>query len=117
MAYVTTCESLLFSSHDVLFDSQASVNVYWNKDLLKSLQKSPNEVILNGVQANANGVVMIQEGDFEAVGKVYYSPESTANILSYAVMVEEWNDVTYDKAYDRFLLKPKGSETILSFCR
>ena len=39
------------------------------------------------MQAKADGVIIDLEGDFEDVGKVYYSGDSTANILSYAVMV------------------------------
>ena len=65
--------------------------------------------MLNGVQAKASRVAMDQKGDFLDVGKCYFSREATANILSYAVMVDGGNDVSYDKVNDRFILKPAGS--------
>ena len=116
-AYVTTCETALFSRDDVLLDSQASVNVFCNRKLLRNVRDSEKDIILNGVQAGAKGVRISQEGDFSDVGKVYYSENSTANILSYAVMVDQGNDVAYDKASDSFVLKPLGSETTYKFCR
>ena len=74
-------------------------------------------MILNGVQAKADGVVIDLEGQFKDVGKVYYRKESTANILSYAVMVNLGNRVSYDQSNDRFLLQPVGSKQVYSFCR
>ena len=117
VAYVTTCELVLFSRDDVLLDSQASVNVFCNPMLLKNVRKSDRQVVLNGVQSNANGVNITMEGDFGDVGTVYYSNESTANILSCAVMVDQGNDVRYDQKFDRFELRPAGSKQVYSFCR
>ena len=115
--YVTTSEKILFSKDDVLLDSQASVNVFYNQLLLKNVRKSERQVLLNGVQSGASGVRINQEGDFKAVGRVYFSSEATANILSYAVMVDEGNAVSYDQGNDRFELRPAGSNLIYSFCR
>ena len=116
-AYITTGETVLFSRDDVLLDSQASVNVFCNEKLLRNVRKSEKRVVLNGVQAKANGVIIDLEGDFGEVGRVYFSKDSTANILSYAVMVDQGNDVSYDKRNDRFLLKPVGSKKVYSFSR
>ena len=93
-AYVTGCKKVLFSRFDVLLDSQASVNVFCNRNLLRNVRESDRHIVLNGVQAGADGVTIKQEGDFDDVGKVYFSKESTANILPYAVMVDMGNDVT-----------------------
>ena len=117
VAYVTSGEIVLFSRDDVLLDSQASVNVFCNDKLLRNVRKSAKRVVLNGVQAKADGVVIELEGDFGEVGKVYFSRDSSANILSYAVMVDQGNDVSYDKLNDRFLLKPLGSSKVYSFSR
>ena len=117
VAYVTTVERVLFSRDDVLLDSQASVNVFCNRELLSNVRRSSMKVVLNGVQAKASGVTIDQEGDFRDIGKCYFSKEATANILSYAVMVDEGNDVSYDKANDRFILRPSGSGKVYSFCR
>ena len=115
--YVTTTETVLFSADDVLLDSQASVNVFSNRSLLRNIRKSQNNVILNGVQSNIEGILIDQEGDFDEIGKVYFSGSSTANILSYAVMVDGGNHVSYDQENDRFLLRPAGGSRVLSFCR
>ena len=115
--YVTTLETVLFAKDDVLLDSQASVNVFCNRALLNNVRKSDRNVVLNGVQSGAAGVKITQEGDFNDVGKVYYSSEATANILSYAVMVDGGNRVRYDQRNDRFLLRPVGSNMVDSFCR
>ena len=117
IAYVTISELVLFSRDDVLLDSQASVNVFCNPLLLRNVRKSDRQVVLNGVQSKAEGVKITLEGDFGDVGKVYYSDESTANILSCAVMVDEGNDVRYNQQYDRFELRPVNSKKIYSVCR
>ena len=117
VAYITSGEIVLFSRDDVLLDSQASVNVFCNEKLLRNVRKSDKRVILNGVQAKADGVIIELEGDFGEVGKVYFSKESTANILSYAVMVDQGNDVSYDKLNDQFVLIPVGSSKTYSFSR
>ena len=57
------------------------------------------------------------EGDFETLGKVYYSANTTANILSYAVMIDSGNSITYEQADDSFILKPKDSEERYIFSR
>jgi hypothetical protein len=69
------------------------------------------------VQADAEGVIVDQEGQFEQLGKVYYSPESTANILSYAAMVDAGHDVSYDGQNVRFLLRPLESKRVLTFSK
>jgi hypothetical protein len=48
---------------------------------------------------------------------VYYSDKTTANILSYAVMVDSGNTITYEQASDSFILKPKDSSEEFSFSR
>ena len=117
VVYVTSLETVLFTRNDVLLDSQASVNVFCNRDILSNVRESAKKVMLNRVQAKATGVKINQEGDFNEVGKCYFSKDATANILSYAVMVDEGNDVSYDKVNDRFILRPAKSSRVYSFCR
>lgn len=117
VAYVTSRETVLFSRNDVLLDSQASINVFCNEKLLRNVRKSDKRVVLNGVQAKADGVVIDLEGEFGEVGKAHFSKDSTANILSYAVMVDQGNDVSYDKINDLFTLIPIGSSKVYSFSR
>lgn len=80
------------------------------------MKKSDRQVVLNGVQSNANRVTITMKGDFGDVGKVYYSNESTANILSCAVMVDQGSEVRYDPMFDRFELRPANSKKVYSFC-
>ena len=117
VAYVTSSEIVLFSRDDVLLDSQASVNDFCNPLLLSNVRKSDRHVVLNGVQSKADGVKITLEGDFGDIGKVYYSDESTANILSCAVMVDQGNNIRYDQQFDRFELRPAKSKKVYSFCR
>ena len=62
--------------------------------------------MLNGVQANAKGVRVSEEGYFNEVGNVYYSPNATANILSFAAMVDDDAKIRYDQHESRFTLQP-----------
>lgn len=101
----------------MLLDSQASVNVFCNQDLLRNVRRSDRDVVLNGVQLGIEGVKITQEGDFGDVGKFYYSDKSAANILSYAVMVDQGNRDRYDEINDRFELRPTNSKKVYSFCR
>ena len=101
----------------MLLDNQASINVFRNPDLLKEIRKSTKEIVLNGVQTSAGGVKIDEEGDFNEVGPVYFSREATANILSFAAMVDRGADIRYDPKSERFTLQPKDSDNIYSFCQ
>ena len=115
--FVTASEVVLFSKDDVLLDSQASVNVFCNPLLLQNVRKSDRQVLLSGEQSGASGVRITQEGDFKDVERVYFSSKATANILSYAVMVDEGNAVSYDQSNDRFELRTLKSNLVYSFWR
>ena len=114
VAYVTSLETVLFARNDVLLDSQASVNVFCNRELLSNVREYKKKVVLNGVQTKASGVSISQEGNF-CVGRCYFSKEATANILPLALMVDEGNDVNYDKRNGRFILRPAKSSKVYSF--
>ena len=116
-AFVTTDEVALFTRSHVLLDNQASVNVFCNAQLLTSIRKSQRRIILNGVQLEAKGVKVDLEGDFGDIGPVYFSHGATANILSFAAMVDRGADIRYDHEAGRFTLQPAGSQTIYSFSR
>lgn len=117
LAFITTEETILFSRHDILLDNQASVNIFSNSDLLKDIRRAENGITLNGVQADAKGVLVDMEGTFNEIGQVYYSAKATANILSFAAMVDSGAEVTYEQGNGRFTLRPAASNNIYSFCR
>ena len=45
--YLTTHETVLFTRNHVLFDNQATINIFNNIDLLTNVRKSKNTVLLN----------------------------------------------------------------------
>ena len=116
-AFITTDEVALFTRSHVLLDNQASVNIFCNASLLTGIRKSPHAILLNGVQLGATGVKVDQEGDFGEIGPVYYSRGATANILSFAAMVDSGADIQYDHEAGRFNLTPAGSRSTYSFSR
>ena len=116
-AFVASNEVVLFARGHILLDNQASVNVFSNGDLLTDIRRCEHGILLNGVQADAPAVRVDYEGDFGEVGPVYFSRKATANILSFAAMVDRGADIRYDQAAGRFTLQPKGSKLIYSFCR
>ena len=116
-ASVTTNEVILFARSHVLLDNQASVNVFCNADLLTDVRRSKHGILLNGVQADAQGVRVDYEGNFGEVGPVYYSRRATANILSFAAMVDRGAEIRCNHIAGRFTLQPRGSKNIYSFCR
>lgn len=116
-AYVTTNEAAMFTREDVLLDSQASVNVFCNADLITNIKPADKDITLQGVDAGAKGISICKEGEFRSLGKVYYSTKTAANILSYAVMVDSGNKISYDQPSDTFTLISKGDQETFAFKR
>ena len=116
-AFVTVDSSVLFSRSHVLLDNQASVCIFSNRDLLTDVKLSENQIVLNGVQSDAKGVRVNEEGLFNEFGNVYYCEKATANILSFAALVDEGAQIRYNQRESRFTLQPKGSDIIYIFCR
>ena len=56
-------------------------------------------------------------GKFNDIGEVYYSENSTADILWFAAMEDAGADIRYDQKNSRFTLNPRNSKNIYSFCR
>ena len=115
MANVTATETCLFSKYDVLLDNEASLNVFSNRDLVKNLRKSTRSITMHGVESNSSGVNIEMEGEFNEIGTVFVSEKASANILSFAAQVDSGATMTYDSEFDRFIMKPAGSENLYSF--
>ena len=116
-AYVTPAEAAMFTREDVLLDSQASVNVFCNADLITNIKLADKDITLQGVDAGAKGINICEEGEFRSLGKVYYSTKTAANILSYAVMVDSGNQISYHQPSDSFTLTFKGDKESFVFRR
>ena len=93
------------------------MNVFSNKDLLHDVGVAKRTITLKGVEQGIRGVSIRDEGYFETLGKVYFSEKTTANILSYAVMIDSGNSITYERASDSFILEPKDSSDEFIFSR
>ena len=116
-AYVTSTEAAMSTQEDDLLDSQASVNVFCNADLIRNIGVAEKDITLQGVDAGAKGIHISEEGDFRSLGKVYYSEKTAANILSYAVMVDSGNNISYHQPSDSFTLTFKGDKETFVFRR
>jgi hypothetical protein len=108
-------ETVLFTAGEVLIDSQASVNVFNSKHLLRNIRKCRSPIVLNGVQSGAPGVAIDMEGDFNELGPVFYSEGSSAKILSLGQLVDSGGDVRYETEHDHFTLRPKTSNSLYTF--
>ena len=116
-AHVTTTELCCFSKYDVLLDNEASLNVFSNRDLLTNIRKSSKNIVMKGVDASGDGVKIDTEGDFNEIGAVFVSENSSANIPSFAAQVDSGATVLYDHLEDRFSLTPPGSANTYIFGR
>ena len=117
IANVTATETCFFSKYDVLLDNEASLNVFRNRDLVRNIRRSARSITMHGVENGSNGVSIELEGEFNELGTVFVSEEASANILSFAAQVDSGATMTYDSSYDRFVMKPAGSDSVYSFCR
>ena len=63
-------EKAMFTRYDILLDTEASLNVFCNKDLLTNVTRATHHVVMTGVDSNAKGVKVIEQGQFEKVGVV-----------------------------------------------
>ena len=65
----------------ILLDSQSTISVFKNKDMLLNIRRSPHvlRAITNGGFQDSNMI-----GDFPNLGEVWYNEASIANILSLA---------------------------------
>ena len=66
----------------VLLDSQSNCNIFCNKDLLTNVRLKPGDGLT--IHTNGGNLTTNLVGDVKNYGKVWYSSESLANILSVA---------------------------------
>jgi hypothetical protein len=92
----------------VLLDSQSTVDVFHNSELLTNIRS-----VSRGMRINSHGGTSItnQQGDLPGYGTVWYDPAGIANILSLSKVKQKFR-VTYDSAAsDTFIVhKPGGTD-------
>ena len=77
--------SSLINPNWILLDSESTVCVFCNKDLLTNIGESPDGEVLK-VYTNGGSQESKLVGTLEGFGEVWYNPKSLANILSMAAV-------------------------------
>lgn len=86
--------------NDILCDNQASVSIFLNKDLVSNIRNADKEILVRGV----GGVLAVKlEEDVKRFGKVYFHPESLANILCFYHLANK-KMITYDDQKYEFVV-------------
>ena len=80
----------------LLLDSQSTVDVFCNADLLEGIHKVNTTLT---IRCNAGRKTTHWKGYLPGYGKVWYYPEGIANILSLSRVKQRYR-VTYDSAVD-----------------
>ena len=88
-----------FHPNDILCDNQASVSIFLNKDLVSNIRNADKEILVRGV----GEVLSVKlEADVKRFGKVYFHPESLANILCFYHLANKM--ITYDDQKYEFVV-------------
>jgi hypothetical protein len=116
MEELVTEESFQFAQVDgrlpkswVLLDSQSTVNIFYNKDLLKDI-KATNQCMC--MCCNAGWMVMNLIRKLPGYpSKVWYNPDGITNIIS-LTDAEKYFPMCYDSAWEKAFVveKPNGTE-------
>ena len=98
-------------SNELLLDTQASIHIIANPDLIEKMTKMNNPIIVQGITKDTIRVTL--QGTLATVGiTVYHSPHIAANILSYSKL-QETHVCIFD--HDTFQATPKCNGPVLTF--
>ena len=91
----------------VLLDNQSTVDVFWNKELLKDIHEADTTL---DIHCNAGVSSTNKMGTLLGYGRVWYHPSSIANILSLSQVWEHYQVTFNSEVENRFLVtKPNGT--------
>ena len=97
---------------DILLDNQASVSIFGSREMLHNIRSAPHPVVITGVSdAPEARFTATQIGAFKSFENVYFSPNSTANMLSFQE-IQKYRSISCQILSDVLLLMV--SSTILS---
>jgi hypothetical protein len=92
----------------ILLDNQSTVDVFYNKALLRNIQKLPTQM---DIHCNAGVTTTNLVGDLPGYGEVWYHPNGIVNILSLA-RVKEKHRVTFDSyGKNKFIVHKQDGTT------
>jgi hypothetical protein len=75
----------LIDENYVLCDTESTVHVFRNKDLLSNLRRAESPIYIEGV---CGGISVNQVGDYGVIKDVYYHKDVLANILCFDILAE-----------------------------
>ena len=98
----------------ILLDTQASIHIFHDPNIVSDVRSSDSPVTVQGITGDRVRVTM--EGTIREIGlRGYYSPNMTANIISYHKL-KDTHAVQYDEETDTFTAVPAGGPTLTFIC-
>ena len=102
-----------FGRNAILLDSQASLHVTGNADLLGPLYDVKPRT-LGGVQQGAEGLLLTKAGQFGAITKcMHYHRDASATLLSFTCLVDDGIEPERMKEEDCWKITLKSGETMI----
>ena len=98
---------------EVGLDTCAGASIFSSREYLSRVHDSKDNLIINGIHKEGCSLTCDQEGD-SVFGPVYYNPDATINVLSYALMKDHCYKVWQDAKDDIFCVQhQKNGDTYL----
>lgn len=101
-----------FHRNDVHLDTQSSVNVFCNPELLSNIRESDVWVHIYGVNKEGAPLRTNLIGDFAWFGPVSYCPGAMTNILSFFEVANIAKSVWYEKKGNSIKVELKNGEVV-----
>lgn len=108
---LNTCSRNVIPAEWILLDSQSSIDVFCNQQLLTGIYKTDSTM---RIRCNAGVKETNMRGYVTGYGWVWYYPEGIANILSLSRVKEQYR-VTYDSSAGNCFQVHKKDGKILNF--